>query len=67
MALGEFLWRTWNDLWIVFWLGGTLLLWVSAIRHVIKGRWFEAFGPLIGASVLTAAAIAGRAVQYLGR
>lgn len=67
MDLGTFLSRAWIDFWIVFWLGIGLLLAVSAIRHVVKGRWLEALLPLFGTSALGAMFLAANAIQVLWR
>jgi hypothetical protein len=67
MEFGMFVGRFFAQAWIVIWLGASVLLWVSAIKRVIKENWFAALWPTLGASVLTTAFLAANAIQILGR
>lgn len=67
MEFGTFLDRLWQDIWIVLWLGFTLLLWISAIKSVIKEGVMDALLTLVAASIFTSAFLATNAIQVLGR
>jgi hypothetical protein len=67
MDFGTFLDRLWSMFWIVFWLGFTVLLWVGAVKVVIKEGVLEALLMLFVASIFTAAFLAANAVAVLGR
>ena len=67
MDFGTFLDRMWSHFWIVLWLGFALLLWVAAIKSVIKEGVLEALLLLFGASIVTTAILAANAIQVLVR
>jgi glucan phosphoethanolaminetransferase (alkaline phosphatase superfamily) len=67
MELGTFLGRLWFMFWIVFLLGFTVLLWVSAIKRVIQEGVAAALLLLLLASIFTASFLAADAIKVLGR
>lgn len=67
MEFSTFVSRFLGQCWIVLWLGFALLLWVSAIKTVIKEGVMEALLMLFGATFVTTAFLAANAIQVLGR